>query len=700
MKKRNFIFIALALLLILIINYFLLEKTITGYHSGEVYIDLGGFQLNIHSPENRTYNFTMNDSYPLDLNVSAEGSVENWWYTLVDLKHGWIVYENVSFTPNSSINASRWSNKLMVYANDSLGRVFNASVYFYIHVNNSAPLIGNLSDEYFACEKGGFSTTFWADDSDEDNLLSGLNPQYPTSPFFIDSGSRYNLTRIIYEIFSGTLSKDDAGGPYSGWHTYPENVSVDDNEYADSKSLNITVIAVNNEPEVEHISVRTLWTTGENSSFYYQVRANDTEDFIYDVSNSSEFYNYTGNLTFNVSFSNSSCRLFNISDNGIINYTANESGLCGNSSSYFHSIEICAIDNGLSNPHPNVSLCSAYGSPFSEQGCVNFSLTVTNENRAPVIISYYPLSLIFNAEGTTRLCFNITKYDPDGPAIDTYWYAGDSLKEYDAYVPGQNYDEFCYSFGCGVSGVFPIKSEITDGLLNDSVQWNISISHVPCETPGGGGGGGISIHCEEKWGCEVWSKCMNLEEAVNIGNISSVYELLIRSRCDLFDWNKKSCGYQIRNCTDLNHCGTNETKPGVIRECFFTREPNCNDGIQNCHHGACEVLVDCGGPCKPCPTCSDGIQNQGEKGIDCGGPCPPCIREIPVPISIKTVLIFSFFIMFILAIIFVIIMMIRYSKTRKIYERIAKKKSILASQYSKSKSDSKDSAKNLKNNKQ
>ena len=26
----------------------------------------------------------------------------------------------------------------------------------------------------------------------------------------------------------------------------------------------------------------------------------------------------------------------------------------------------------------------------------------------------------------------------------------------------------------------------------------------------------------------------------------------------------------------------------------------------------------------PPPTCTDGLQNQGEKGIDCGGPCPPC----------------------------------------------------------------------------
>ena len=52
--------------------------------------------------------------------------------------------------------------------------------------------------------------------------------------------------------------------------------------------------------------------------------------------------------------------------------------------------------------------------------------------------------------------------------------------------------------------------------------------------------------------------------------------------------------------------------------------PTCSDGIQN--QG--ETGVDCGGPCAPCvdpATCSDGIQNQGETGVDCGGPCAPCV---------------------------------------------------------------------------
>jgi len=54
-----------------------------------------------------------------------------------------------------------------------------------------------------------------------------------------------------------------------------------------------------------------------------------------------------------------------------------------------------------------------------------------------------------------------------------------------------------------------------------------------------------------------------------------------------------------------------------------TPAPTCSDGIQN--QG--EDDIDCGGPCTACPaapTCSDGIQNQGEDDVDCGGPCAAC----------------------------------------------------------------------------
>lgn len=58
---------------------------------------------------------------------------------------------------------------------------------------------------------------------------------------------------------------------------------------------------------------------------------------------------------------------------------------------------------------------------------------------------------------------------------------------------------------------------------------------------------------------------------------------------------------------------------GCLINC--TGGPTCSDGIQN--QG--ETGVDCGGPCTACPpTCSDGIQNGTETGVDCGGSCPDC----------------------------------------------------------------------------
>ncbi|RLI92784.1 MAG: hypothetical protein DRO92_04855, partial [Candidatus Altiarchaeales archaeon] len=74
-----------------------------------------------------------------------------------------------------------------------------------------------------------------------------------------------------------------------------------------------------------------------------------------------------------------------------------------------------------------------------------------------------------------------------------------------------------------------------------------------------------------------------------------------------------------KNCHDEG-CEEGIDCGGPCKPC-----PSCSDGIQN--QG--EEGIDCGGPCKPCPSCSDGIQNQGEEGIDCGGPCKPC-KEKPV----------------------------------------------------------------------
>ncbi|MCB9770976.1 MAG: hypothetical protein H6754_00270 [Candidatus Omnitrophica bacterium] len=73
-------------------------------------------------------------------------------------------------------------------------------------------------------------------------------------------------------------------------------------------------------------------------------------------------------------------------------------------------------------------------------------------------------------------------------------------------------------------------------------------------------------------------------------------------------------------CDNLQSVGYVETCNTCVNDCGVC--PTCSDGIQN--QG--ETGVDCGGPnCSACPTCSDGIRNQSESGVDCGGPCPACV---------------------------------------------------------------------------
>lgn len=84
--------------------------------------------------------------------------------------------------------------------------------------------------------------------------------------------------------------------------------------------------------------------------------------------------------------------------------------------------------------------------------------------------------------------------------------------------------------------------------------------------------------------------------------------------------NTKQGNYVLK--TTASYDGKEKTAK-LSFEVYGGEEESCSDGIRN--QG--EKGVDCGGPCKECASCSDGIRNQGEDGVDCGGPCEPCKEE-------------------------------------------------------------------------
>jgi len=287
-----------------------------------------------------------------------------------------------------------------------------------------------------------------------------------------------------------------------------------------------------------------------------------------------------------------------------------------------------------------------------------------------VIISQYPLFSNFSAVANDNLVFNVSKYDPDGTIPDSYWYADSISKK---YYSGNSSDEFRYSFGCGVSGIHNISVEITDGLLNDSYNWTVTVSFIPCPSEqaslGGGGGGEGKPLCAEKWVCGDWQVCQNANVSLKAGLLKGSDYRLIKEVCSKNSWGDDSCGLQTKFCGDVANCNSSRNKPAEVQACYYTQHPSCNDGIKNCHDDSCELLIDCGGPCGNCPTCSDKIQNQGEEGIDCGGPCPwKCQVEMPEKQDWK------FCILKLIILILVIIIIIRIKRIIEHLREIKKKR--------------------------
>ncbi|MDO8508506.1 MAG: hypothetical protein Q7S27_02360 [Nanoarchaeota archaeon] len=521
---------------------------------------------------------------------------------------------------------------------------FNAEVTLKV---NKAPSIENISNDIFVCENKALSTYFNVSDVDLDVLEVRISP---TFPFFVSPSLTSNgKERTDINLFSALLDKKRVNSNI-GYGFYSEILSASDGGSVTTKQVNISVIEINNEPNLTDIGVQTVWTVGEESTFYYQAQVNDTEDGTQD----------SRNFIFSLEFLDNAPRLFDISNNGTMLFTpdTNEMAL-GKYNISVYNLTLCAEDRGIIEIHQNITdFCGQNGGPVKK--CDDFSLTLTDENRAPVIVNYSPSNLSFNTPGLTGLYFNITTKDPDGTIPDLYWYVDSEMKK---YTTSNSFDEFRYSFPCGTSGIHKIKAIATDGLLNTTLEWNATVLHVSCPVTiggggGGGGGGGSFTACRETWGCLDWGICQDTESTYKGGLLAKEdYKIIVDNCKDSFL--NENCGFKVRSCQDVNACNRTVFRPDEIEYCAFVNNPSCSDGVKNCHDDGCELLVDCGGPCGVCPSCSDGLRNQGERGIDCEGPCPnscPVVKSVWSRIRAQYILVIGIIILLIV----VVVQSIRY----------------------------------------
>jgi len=512
-------------------------------------------------------------------------------------------------------------------------------------VPNSAPILSGINDSILVCEDSQLNYSFNVNDIDED--ISSMSI-LPSDPFFVSDLAMSNYTAGVANIYSGILTKNDVGN-------YSEAISASDGEYADTKYTNISVIEINHAPSITPVGAQTIYSSGDNSTLYKEINVVDTES-----GNQS-----SGNFTFSLAFLFGE-RIFDISSAGVINFTGNSSSVG------VYGLRVCATDNGLRNVHPNISICGQDG--LNMTSCSNFSLTITNSNRAPVISSYLPTNLSLSSSCSNTLSFNVSMSDADGTSPDVYWYVDNNLKLYNAGMTS-SFSNFSYTFDCTTTQGYLIRAVVSDGLENASVSWMVnaqgtSSGTTTVVTGGGGGGGGSSITCSPLWGCNDWQKCISLSDLDQIGILFAEDRSYVEKNCSILELNGSSCGFQIRSCNDVNLCHSTLNKPRVLQACYYTPFPSCSDGIKNCHDDSCEILVDCGGPCSACPSCSDGKQNQGEFGVDCGGPCPTqCAAESPSirGLDNRMIIVLSVLVIALVAMLTVFIM--RLIKLRKRFNR-------------------------------
>lgn len=639
MKKWGIVFAGL-----LVAFVFLSVIDVSGIigDSGTISIEIlpNVFKIIVHHPEEATtYTFANGDTYDLGLNVSANAPAENWVYTLFEPERvragptilgGNPIGDPTAFLPNVTITAVRWENELNVSADAvSGGGKDNESFIFDIFVPNTAPALFGIDTQIFECEGtsddfGFLSLPFSAEDIDEMDLFFGIDSQAVGVSFFLDQ----NPTQTITTYLTHRESILKSSNFYEHPGVYSMSVSVGENPLEPPLSdtgedalsarvdTSLIVIEINSPPVINNsLKVQTLWNNGENTTLVHDFNATDDES-------GDEI---TGTLNFNISF-DSSPDLFGIDSVGAVDFDAMDLPV-GN-----FVVNVCVTDEALpvGNRHPDIfRYCEQDG--LNQTTCNEFQLTITDENRPPEIVNFYPLSLGFSAGGKDSLLFNVTEHDPDGTIPDAYWYVDDVFEEFDTL---SLIDEFEFSFDCGVSGLHFVRVDVTDGELNVSIQWEVDVQNVACPVPppggGGGGGGGRGSICRPSWACGNWRTCQDVDSGLVSGALSGENYREVQEQCEKEGSRGDFCGYQARNCLDVKTCDSSYNKPNEFQGCYFTENPSCSDGIKNCHSDSCEFLVDCGGPCGACATCSDGIQNQGEQGVDCGSPCAnECPAEIP-----------------------------------------------------------------------
>ncbi len=144
--------------------------------------------------------------------------------------------------------------------------------------------------------------------------------------------------------------------------------------------------------------------------------------------------------------------------------------------------------------------------------------------------------------------------------------------------------------------------------------------------------------CEENWECEEWGECVegfqnrnctDLNDCGTIENMPKEIRPCCEENWECEEWGECVGGTQTRNCTDLNKCGSDFEKPSETRSCETSSGSLDNETINDTQEDNLspegELCINLDGyVCQELEYCNDSLHDiQGSDVVCCQKECIP-----------------------------------------------------------------------------
>jgi len=402
----------------------------------------------------------------------------------------------ISFTPNQThVNVENYTTNISV--SDGNGGVDTEEVLIVVKNTNNAPSFVSSPSETTASLNEAQSQYFNINATDADGTT-------PNIRWYLDG----TLTSQI-DNYNYTTTYTSAG-------THTVLVIVDDGLVEVNKTWTVTVSNVNRAPSIT--AILPVQQAVEDQAFTYTVSATDADSDTLVYSTNTSLFTIgvlTGAISFTPTQSNvglHSIRLFvadgtvrvnttftlnisNVNDEPVLSsigaltaiesaaFSTQLSATDGDSDALTYSDDTGLFDissSGLISFTPTFQDSGTYpvritvsdgngGTDYED-----ITVTVLQTNQAPNITSYNPNVASTSILEDNSSIFNATATDPDGTTPGIKWYLDNAL-----VGTGSSYTfEGDFSFDGSNAGTYTVIAVATDGLLNDTNSWTLTVNRT------------------------------------------------------------------------------------------------------------------------------------------------------------------------------------------------------------------------------